>query len=559
MAAPSFAEFRAQVEKELRGAAYETLTQKTAEGLQVAPLYVEAPPEETLVRDARARPFRVCMRHGAGATIDAIAVDLEGGADACWLPFGDAALGALDRADAAGVFFVLEPGRGRAVEAVERLAARAGSRGAGLALLEDPLGRLAAGLAPAAELETDLAAMARAARRRRRPPRRHRRHGLDLAVPRRRRGRGRRAGLRAVDRRRVPRALIQGGADATRAADGVAFQLAVGRETFTELCKLRALRTCWLKVLSACGADGAARTLLHAVSSARTLAQRDPWVNMLRVTTQVFAAALGGAELVTPAPYDQALGAPSALGRRVARNTGLVLREERALGRVVDPAGGSCYLETLTDALARGAWRRFQELARGGGIAKALASGALKARLADAWRARLERIAKRKTPILGVSEFADRGEPARRAPAAPARPAEALPAHRDAEPFERLRDRADASAPPEVLLVTLGTYAESRARVGFAAGLFAAGGLRTREVTVDEPAPIACPCGTDARYAAEAATRARAPKEAGCGRVLLAGRPGALEPALRDAGVDGFLFVGCDAAALLSELLEVTP
>ena len=107
-----------------------------------------------------------------------------------------------------------------------------------------------------------------------------------------------------------------------------------------------------------------------------------------------------------------------------------------------------------------------------------------------------------------------------------------------------------------MLLVTLGPLAESRPRAGFATNFFAAGGIRSRETTQDETAKVACLCGSDERYAAEAVTRARALKAAGCTRVVLAGRPGSLEPALREAGVDAFLYAGCDAVALLSELLE---
>jgi methylmalonyl-CoA mutase len=131
-----------------------------------------------------------------------------------------------------------------------------------------------------------------------------------------------------------------------------------------------------------------------------------------------------------------------------------------------------------------------------------------------------------------------------------------LPVHRDAETFERLRLRADALHPrAEALLVTLGPLAESRPRVGFASGFFGAGGIRARETTTDQAATLACICGSDERYAVEAVERVRALKAAGCKRVLVAGRPGALEGPLRDAGVDGFLFVGCDAAAMLSDLL----
>jgi methylmalonyl-CoA mutase len=280
-------------------------------------------------------------------------------------------------------------------------------------------------------------------------------------------------------------------------------------------------------------------------------------VNMLRVTTQVFAAALGGADLVTPAAFDVALGPASALGRRVSRNTALVLRDESSLGRVQDPAGGAYYFDSLTDALAREAWKRFRAIEREGGIVEALVSGRLRGRLDAAWAQWADLIAKRKAPVLGVSEFANLDEKLPRpAHENEASTGPALPTRRDAEAFEDLRLRADRSATrPEALLVTLGALAESRARVGFASNFFGAGGVRVRETTHDEPAAIACLCGSDKRYAAEAVGRARALKAAGCRRVLLAGRPGPLEAALREAGVDGFLYAGCDAVALLSELL----
>jgi len=367
---------------------------------------------------------------------------------------------------------------------------------------------------------------------------------------------------------RVFAAMDRGGQRVAQAAARVAFQVAVGHDTFGELAKLRALTLLHAKLLVAYGVSSSPRPLVHAVCSARTLAQRDPWVNMLRVTTQVFAAVLGGADLVTPLPFDGALGAASALGRRVARSTGLVLREESHLGRVTDPAAGAYALEARTDALAREAWKRFQALESEGGVVAALASGRLLERLERSWQARLVELCKRRAPILGVSDFANldevlpasAGERARAGEVAPASAAGALPRRRDAAPFEALRDRADAaSSRPEAVLVTLGSFAESRARVGFAAGLLAAGGIRSRESTGVAgvgSARVACLCGTDERYAAEAASVARALTAAGVTRVLLAGRPGALEASLREAGVDAFVFVGCDAVAVLDAVLD---
>jgi methylmalonyl-CoA mutase len=344
--------------------------------------------------------------------------------------------------------------------------------------------------------------------------------------------------------------MLQAGLPIERAVRQLAVQIAVGRDTFAELSKLRALRILWDKVTTAAGAPGT-KLLVHAVCSRRTLTQRDPWVNMLRCTTQVFAAVLGGADLITPTSFDDELGPASALGQRVAVNTGLVLRHESFLGHVIDPAAGSYYLDQFTDALAREAWKRFQAIQAAGGIVTA--NTRIEQRIAATWQQRLENFAKRKTPILGVSEFANLDE---KLPL-PAR-AFAGPGHRDAEAFEQLRLRADAKN-PSALLITIGTLAESRARVGFATNFLSAGGIRTREAEVAEQAVVACLCGTDEGYAAHAIERARALKAAGCSRVLIAGRPGANEAALREAGVDGFIFMGCDLIASLNELLDVYP
>ncbi len=330
--------------------------------------------------------------------------------------------------------------------------------------------------------------------------------------------------------------------DNERAAAQLWFQIAVGRDTFGELCKLRALRVMCAKVFAAAGI-AAAPPPVHAVCSTRTQARRDPWVNMLRVSTEVFAAALAGADLVTPLPFDG-----SAHARRVARNTALVLREESHLGRVIDPAGGAYYIETRTDELARLAWARFTQLERDGGIVRAIASGSLRARLDAAWATRAAAIAKRKEPVLGVSEFANPGEPAT--------PAQPIAGHRDAEAFEALRDRV---TPRSVVLVTLGPPSEHRARAGFASALFAVAGLAAREVPAGVelgPAPdVACICGSDADYVAHAVELASELHTLGARKIVLAGKPGVLERELRAAGVHAFIFAGGDALAMLGEIL----
>jgi methylmalonyl-CoA mutase len=549
-------QWRAQVEKELAGASFEkTLVYTTPEGIAVQPLYTDVPPTEERTLGAAA-PFRVCMRHDAHDPA-ALTDDLDGGAEAIWL-----------RAKPDGVFahpkarevHVVVDGDGPDLGALSSLmqdAARHGvpTTGVRFTLAADPLARVARGTVPMTGVADALAQLG---------------HTVTTVNERYPLGCGamvstvayHEAGADAADEIALAlstgvaylRVLLDAGLDAAGAAKHLAVQVAVGRDTFAELCKLRALRFCWSKMLTAAGVSGATMPQLHAVCSSRTLTARDPWVNLLRVSTQVFAAVLGGADLVTPASFDEAVGAPGAQGRRVARNTCLVLREESHLGRVVDPAGGAYYLEHLTEALAREGWRRFRAMEAAGGVVAALADGSLRARLDTAWAKRREVIAKRRDAITGVSEFANLDE-TRLTSAQGTVTGEGLPRRRDAEDFEALRDRAD-TVDETVALVTLGPPAEHRARVGFATALFAAGGLRVKEGTAGV---VACLCGADERYATEAAEAARALKAAGCRRVLLAGRPGALEAGLREAGVDGFIYVGCDVVAALREVLGAMP
>jgi methylmalonyl-CoA mutase len=591
--AVSISDWRAQVDKELGGASFDqALVYTTIEGLAIQPLYTEnpaaiAPPgTPPFVRGSSASPapFRVCMRHDV---IDptALITDLEGGADALWIRSPLHSPAELDllfsRTEFPRLLFWLDPGVPflTTLEAWERSASRHGFAFGDLQLVlaADPLGEIARGrLLPErlAEATADLTRGARVV---------HERFpGANAVavstVP------YHDAGADAADEIAIALAtgaayfgaLLEAGLGAKEAARLIAVQVCIGRETFVELAKLRALRVCIHKLFAAFGATEVPLGRIHAVCSSRTLTTRDPWVNMLRVTTQVFAAALGGADLVTPAPFDQALrqalgpafGSTGAFGLRAARNTGLVLREESHLGKVIDPAGGSYYLEAITDALARESWRRFQALEREGGMVEALFSGRLRTQLESRWQRRRAAVARRQDPVTGVSEFADldeklpvvnlRTESSARSEMQDGAPP--LPIHRDSESFEALRARADrltsAGRAVEVLLVPLGSPSEHRARVGFAGGFFPVGGLRVCKRAQAEVSAFVCLCGSDERYGMEAADRARSLKAAGAQRILVAGRPGALESTLRAAGVDAFIFAGCDAVSVVTDLLD---
>lgn len=201
------------------------------------------------------------------------------------------------------------------------------------------------------------------------------------------------------------RRLVEAGLSVDEAAGQMLFVFSVGGDLFTEVAKLRAGRLLWSKALTAAGAEPRPMCI-HARTSWHRSTRFDPWVNALRDTTQAFAAAAGGADSIACAPFDAVAGPADAAGRRLARNTQLVLREEAHLHRVADPAGGSWYVEWLTDRLARAAWQELQSVERKGGMARALLRGHVSRRLGEEARRQRAAVATGHTKIIGVSDFA---------------------------------------------------------------------------------------------------------------------------------------------------------
>ncbi|MFD5596268.1 methylmalonyl-CoA mutase family protein [Streptomyces griseorubiginosus] len=353
------------------------------------------------------------------------------------------------------------------------------------------------------------------------------------------------------------RALTEAGLSVEQACAQLEFRYAATADQFLTIAKLRAARRLWARVAEVCGVPAAGAQAQHAVVSPVMMTRRDPWVNMLRATIATLAAGVGGAESVTVLPFDHALGLPDAFARRIARNTSTILVEESHLSRVIDPAGGSWYVERLTAELAESAWAFFRTIERDGGQAAVLRSGRLRTDLATTWAQRSKRLATRREPVTGVSEFPFLSEkPVEREPA-PEQPSGGLPRVRRDEAFEELRARSDAhlaatGARPRVFLAALGPAAAHTARLTFAANLFQAGGVEpVTEGTFEESgATEACLCSSDALYEEQAEETAAALKSAGARHVFLAGRPG------QYSGVDSYVFAGCDAVAVLTATLD---
>jgi methylmalonyl-CoA mutase len=352
------------------------------------------------------------------------------------------------------------------------------------------------------------------------------------------------------------RVLTDAGLSVDEALRALEFRWAVSAEQFPSIAKLRAARQIWDRIARESGAAADRRgQYQHAVTSPAMLTRRDPWVNMLRTTIGCFAAAVGGADAITVLPFDAAIGRSDEFARRIARNTHSILHDESSLARVIDAAGGSWFVESLTDQLAEQAWTNFTRIEQAGGALTALDSGVIGELLAQTHAARSRDIAHRTAPITGVSEFAFIDEvPVEREPLSPLATTGLLPRIRYADGFEALRDRSDAAPTrPRVFLATLGPFAAHSARAGFAANLLQAGGIECVTGPVDEFAaadtPVACLCSSDKVYAAEAADAAATLRAAGARQIWLAGQA-------EVAGVDGRLFTGCDALEVLRSVLD---
>ena len=248
--------------------------------------------------------------------------------------------------------------------------------------------------------------------------------GRGFAGPVRRRRRalrprgGRHAGagtrLRPVGGARLSGARSKTPASIESAARGaIAFRLAADADEFISLAKFRALRLLWARVGEVCGAP-ARPARIHGESAWRMISARDPWVNVLRGAMAAFSAGLGGADSVSVLPFTQGLGLPDPFARRLARNAQLILLEESHLGFVADPAAGAGAFEALTEALCAAAWGVFQGIEAQGGLYAALARGDFQQAVAKASEARARDVARRKTPLIGVSDFPDLAEAERR-------------------------------------------------------------------------------------------------------------------------------------------------
>ncbi|MFI4933139.1 MAG: methylmalonyl-CoA mutase family protein [Caulobacterales bacterium] len=405
------------VERTLKGAPLESLTSRTLERLPIQPLYEPAARPPLPARLTRGWDVRAIVRHPHPASANAEAVqDLAGGASSLLLRIdprsqaGVAVASAEALADVLeGVLLDLAPVALDAgflgAKAADWLAAAAkGAPAAPLLFHMDPVSAFAQAGASPGPMAAHLIACANVGARLTAP---YPKAGLFLASGRAAHeaggGEALELALAMASALAYAKALTRAGLPTLAAFERIVLGLAVDADYFVGVAKLRAARLVWAKLTAACGAEVPAR--IEARSSARMLTAADPWTNMIRLTAAGAAAAVGGADAVALGAFTDALGLPTPFARRQARNAQLVLMDEANLGRVIDPAAGSGYVEALTDELARAAWERLQMIEAAGGVIAALEGAFIASQAHEARTELARRIESRELRVLGVTDF----------------------------------------------------------------------------------------------------------------------------------------------------------
>jgi methylmalonyl-CoA mutase len=339
---------------------------------------------------------------------------------------------------------------------------------------------------------------------------------------------------------------IDRGTSLEQAAREVEFVFSIGSNFFFEIAKLRAMRVLWAQALSACGSAGVPAPI-HARTSRLNKSVLDPYMNLLRATTEAMSAVIGGCESldVEAAGFDPHL----------ALNVHRILADEAHLADVADAAGGSYYVEALTDALAREAWKLFQKVEAEGGWSKALASGSVEKAIRESGAAKQKAVSLRRKTLVGVNNDPNLKEKSAAA-ALPSPEQSPSPVFRLAEAFERIRERTARHAKetgrfPVVLLLKRGDVKMRGARANFCLNFFGCAGFDVQDSDTLEgaAADLVVLCSSDAEYPAlarEVCSAAHVP-------VLVAGNPKAQIEELQAAGVQGFIHLQSNAVETLTE------
>lgn len=355
------------------------------------------------------------------------------------------------------------------------------------------------------------------------------------------------------------------GIDVDTVCDNMQLTFGIGSNYFMEIAKLRAARLLWTRMVEQYKPQNTSslKVAIHACSGMYNKTVYDPYVNVLRLTTECMSAAIGGANAITILPFNNTFQPSDEFSARIARNIQIILKEESYLDKVVDPSAGSYYLESLTDEIARMAWNQFKKIEEVGGMLTVMETGHLKKDIEKVAALRDMDIAMRKTPILGTNIFPNQNESMSEEMVLPfvADEEAYLKLHRGAESFERLRLATEnfvkkGGTRPGVFLAAFGNLAMRKARATFAANFFACAGYNIMEEYLSKEvdatvaaiarskAQILVLCSSDEEYAQYACEVVVALKKKHKNiQVVIAGYPKDSADILKTVGVDDFIHV----------------
>ena len=359
--------------------------------------------------------------------------------------------------------------------------------------------------------------------------------------------------------------LTDAGLDATEVANRIKFNMGVSSNYFMELAKFRAARMLWAQIVEQYKpeCECACKMVCHASTSLFNQSVYDAHVNLLRSQTEAMSAALAGVDSITVVPFDTPYKNPDAFSERIARNQQFLLKEESHLDKVVDPAGGSYYVETLTVSIAKEAWKLFIEVQDKGGFFTMVDNGEVQAAVNASNQKRHADMARRKEILLGTNQFPNFNEMAagkiekeegcKCGCSADGDNAKALNMSRQASDFEKLRLATEkASNRPKVFMLTIGNLAMRLARAQFSSNFFGCAGYEIIDnigfntveegvnAAMEKGADIVVLCSSDDEYAAfapEANTLID-----GRAEFVVAGAPACMEE-LQAKGITNFIHV----------------
>ena len=367
--------------------------------------------------------------------------------------------------------------------------------------------------------------------------------------------------------------LMDAGLTIEEAARKLRFSFSVSSNYFMEIAKFRAARMLWANIVKGYNPEKncACKMQIHAETSKWNQTVYDPYVNMLRGTTEAMSAAIGGVYSLEVTPFDASFENPTEFSKRIARNVELLLKHESHFDQVVDPAGGSYYIENLTQSIAAEAWKLFLEIEEKGGYTEAYKAGFIAERIKASAAAKDKNIATRREILLGANQYPNFTEVAGKelTEAAVTRPVSegnTLAPYRGSMAFEAMRLHVDRSGKaPKAFMLTCGSLAMARARAQFSCNFFACAGIKVIDNTffksieegvkaaLESKAEIVVVCASDDDYA-EAAPKVK--ELLGDKAILVVAGAPACMPELEAQGIKNFINVKSNVLETLKFYLK---